>query len=149
MGLAAASDIHFRLRVVADNGLGEHPATRATKAAFIHRFYGTTLSANFVTFGNACVHCRPSTARERVPRLVEPTVHATQPNDLLQFGYIKMPSSWIGEKHIVMLRVEYSGHCWFFAFRDTIVASVARANIDCCTALGVPRGPVSDEPTQY
>lgn len=48
----------------------------------------------------------------------------TLPNDLLQFHYINLRPSGIASKCVLMLRDDYSGYCWLFAFYMALFQTV-------------------------
>lgn len=66
------------------------------------------------TFVHSCIHCLSTTGGEKVPRQFGPAVHGTKANDLLQFNYIEISQSPIGETYLLIWRDDHSDYKYFF-----------------------------------
>lgn len=145
-----ADDIlQLRLSIIAHTGAAGHRGREATEQALAQRFTWSTLSADVNLFTKACIHCLSTTGGETVPRPFGPALHGTKPNDLIQFDYIELGVSNTGEKHVLMLRDDHSGYCWFYPCPDQTAESTANALLDWCAAFGAPSAFMSDSPTHF
>lgn len=142
--------LQLRLSIIAHTGAAGHRGTEATEQALSQRFTWSTLSEDIHLFTKSCIHCLSTTGGETVPRPFGPAFHGTKPNDLVQFDYIELGKSTTGEKHVLMLRDDHSGYCWFYPSVDQTAQSTANALLDWCAAFGPQHSAfMSDGPTHF
>lgn len=113
--------------IIVHTGASGHRRLQSTKATISKQFYWTTLDANVQLFVSTCIQCLSPTGGRRVPRLFEPAVYGTRPNDLIQLYDLEMGSSRTGEKYILMLRDDHSGNCWLYNACTTDAATASDA----------------------
>jgi hypothetical protein len=107
------------------------------------------MHADIRSFVRVCIHCLTIVGGGKAPRPFGPTVHGTAANDLLQFDYIVLAPSNLGDKHVLMLRDDHSDYNWFFSFPDTSAENAARAIIDWAVASqsdSFPTGRLNSRP---
>jgi transposase InsO family protein len=107
------------------------------------------MHADIKTFVRACIHCLSTVGVGKIPSPFGPAVHGTAANDLLQFDYIELAPSNLGDKYVLMLRDDHSDYNWSFSFPDTSAENAARAIIDWAAAFGAPKQLMSDWPTHF
>lgn len=84
-----------------------------------------------------------------MPRLFGPARHGTEPNDLVQFDFIKMGVGTTGEKYILVLRDDHNSYCWLYSAATKSAEKTAHALLDWCAAFGTPKGLMSDGRTYF
>lgn len=67
------------------------------------------------------------------------SIHATSPNGMVQFGYIKIVSSWTDRKYIFMLRNDHLDQQRFYAFAHRVAETFSSAILNWYVAFGVPK----------
>lgn len=101
------------------------------------------------TFFKECTHCISTFGGRKVPRPFGPAVYGTEANDLLQFEYIEIGPSGTDQKYILMFCDGHSDSKWFFSTPETAAENETLAIIDWCAAFNVPKGLMSDGPTNF
>ena len=104
---------------------------------------------NVALFVSSCIHCLLTVGGERTPRPFGPSVFGTHPNDLLQFDYIELGKSTMGDQYVLILRDDHSGYAWFYPTVSTSAEKAASALIAWCAACGPPTTMMSDGPTHF
>ena len=108
-----ASDLQFRLCIIAHIGPSGHRGRKSTESVLTSGFTWVTLPADVQAFVRACTHFLSTVGGETVPRPYGPAIHGTKPNDLLQFDYIELCQPPGGSKYVLMLGDDHSDYKWF------------------------------------
>lgn len=96
-----------------------------------------------------CIHCLSTSGGKAVAHPFGPTLHGTNPNDLVQFDFIERGVGKTGQKYILMSRDDHSSYCWFYSDAKTSAETTAHALLDWCAAFGTPSGLMSDGPMHF
>lgn len=87
------------------------------------------MPSNVKTFIGFCILCLSTVKWEIGSNLFRPAVYGPSPNNLLQFGYIKIAEVGWGEKYVLILRDDYFNYYWFYTCSEPSIKHAARAII--------------------
>jgi Integrase zinc binding domain len=107
-----AVSMQVRLCVIVHCGLGGHRGHQVTLSAIQDHYYCKCMSNDVKVFAGSCFHCIASAPGETTPRPLE-TLHATKPNEVIQFDYLYMSLSVDDSKYVLIVKFDYSSYVWF------------------------------------
>lgn len=84
-------------------------------------------------FHKAFIYFLPTVGEERCSRLYGPSLHFSTTKDLVQFDYIELGLSRIGDMD------NLPNYNWLFTFPDTCFENEVQALINVCIASGTPK----------
>jgi hypothetical protein len=90
---ANAVSMQVRLCVIAHCGRGGHRGHQVTLTAIQYQYYWKGMSTDVKAFVSSCCHCIASAPGETIPRPLGEALHATTPNEVIQFDYLYMGPS--------------------------------------------------------
>jgi hypothetical protein len=73
---------------------------------------------NVKVFVQNCLHCIATIPGDKVPRTLGTQLHATKPNEILHFDYLRIGLSRDGKYHyLLLLKDDLSGYLWLVPCR--------------------------------
>jgi hypothetical protein len=104
-----ASDMQLRICIVAHTGIGGHRGFKATLDTIQSKFSWHTMTADIKSFCNSCLHCCSTIGGDRTPRPKGEAIHATLPNEVINFDFLFLGPSKTGEKYLLLIKDDCRG----------------------------------------
>jgi RNase H-like domain found in reverse transcriptase/Integrase zinc binding domain len=101
---AEAHDLQLRICIVAYTGPGGHRGIRTTTDSIKAQFFWQTLVEDVRTFCNTFLHCRSMIGGNRTTRPFGQALHASLPNEIIQFDFFYMGPSQAGFKYLLLIK---------------------------------------------
>ncbi len=115
-----AEDFQIRVCIAGRTGPSGHRGQSAAEKAIREPYFRSKMKSDIITFVKSCIHCVSTIGGEKILRPFGPAMHGIQSNDLLQFDYLEMAHSDSGEKYLLLLRDDFSSHCWLIPFEKQL-----------------------------
>lgn len=74
-------------------------------------------STDVKPFFSFCINSLFTTEGTRFSQYLDPFVHETKPNDLIQLDYLELCQNLTGDKYIQLIRSDHFGYCRFSRLR--------------------------------
>jgi transposase InsO family protein len=101
-------ELKHRLMIIAHCGLSGHRGTAATLRHLQQYCYWKNQITAVRTFIHQCLLCLQIRGGKVMPRPLGTQMHATGPNQIIHFDYLKLPLAYNGWTYILVIKDDYS-----------------------------------------
>ena len=98
-----AEDLQWRLLITAHCGSAGHRGIESTRSVLHEQFTWQGLYTDTMLFVSNCIHCLMSKTGQKIPRPLSLTLHATKPNEVVNFDFLYLGQSYGDMKYVLVM----------------------------------------------
>jgi Integrase core domain/Integrase zinc binding domain len=145
-----AVELQLRLCVEAHCRSAGLRAYEETLTAIKEYLAWTTMAKNVKVFVQNCLHCVATIPGDKVPRPLGTQLHATKPNEILNFDFLYIGLSSDGKyQYLIILKDDLSGYLWLVPCRTADAAATVDAMMRWFGVFGVMLLWISDRGSHF
>ena len=138
----------MRIAVVAHMGIGGHRRIKPTLQAVEAMFEWAQMKQEITAFTQSCIHCAQIDGKTE-PRPWGTGLHATKPNELIHWDWLKLPKSTGGLNYVLVVRDDMSGFVKLYPAATADAQTTAASLMDWFATFGVCHTWVSDQGSHF